>query len=135
VSSKAIRHFIGSLISLWATVSKDKKNSKHGMVVHELIPALRRQRQVYLCEFKASLVYIVNSRTARATQRDLVSKEKKIYTKNSEFIGSRDSLFDVFKLPNYLFANKMNILLIHHLPFWFLQLLQIMMLNSIFSRK
>ena len=32
-----------------------------------LIPAHRRQRQVDLCEFKASLVYTVSSRSARAT--------------------------------------------------------------------
>ena len=32
-----------------------------------LIPALKRQRQVYLCEFKASLIYIVNYKIARIT--------------------------------------------------------------------
>lgn len=32
------------------------------------------QRQVNLCEFKASLIYRVRSRTARATRRNLVSK-------------------------------------------------------------
>lgn len=32
--------------------------------------ALKRQRQVDLCEFKANLVYRVCSRIARATQRD-----------------------------------------------------------------
>jgi hypothetical protein len=32
-----------------------------------VIPALRRERQADLCEFQASLVYMVNSRTARAT--------------------------------------------------------------------
>jgi hypothetical protein len=32
------------------------------------IPELRRQREVGLCEFEASLVYIVSSRTARATE-------------------------------------------------------------------
>ena len=32
-----------------------------------LIPALRRQNQVDLYEFKANLVYIVNFRPARAT--------------------------------------------------------------------
>jgi hypothetical protein len=42
-----------------------------------LIPAFRRQRQVDLCEFKASLVYRASSRTARATQRNPVSKKKK----------------------------------------------------------
>ena len=41
-----------------------------------LISALRRQRQMDLREFKASLVYRVCSRTARATQRNPVSKHK-----------------------------------------------------------
>ena len=40
-----------------------------------LISALRRQRQVDLIEFKASLVYRVSSRTARATQRNSVSEK------------------------------------------------------------
>jgi hypothetical protein len=39
------------------------------------IPALGRQRQV-ISEFEASLVYRVSSRTARATQRNPVSKNK-----------------------------------------------------------
>jgi hypothetical protein len=39
-----------------------------------LIPALGRQRQV---NFEASLVYRVSSRTARAIQRNPVSKNKK----------------------------------------------------------
>jgi hypothetical protein len=38
-----------------------------------LIPALGRQRQA---EFEASLVYRVSSRTARAIQRNPVSKNK-----------------------------------------------------------
>jgi hypothetical protein len=46
-----------------------------------LILALGRQRQVNLCEFKASLVYIVSSRIARAPQRNPVSKNK---TQNKE---------------------------------------------------
>jgi hypothetical protein len=33
-----------------------------------LIPAFGRQRQLDLCEFQASLVYIVGSRPDRATQ-------------------------------------------------------------------
>ena len=41
-----------------------------------LIPALRRQRQMELCEFKASLVYRARSRTLRAfTQRNPVKGE------------------------------------------------------------
>jgi hypothetical protein len=39
-----------------------------------LIPALQRQRQVDLCDFKANLVYKVSSRTAKAiTQRNPVT--------------------------------------------------------------
>jgi hypothetical protein len=41
-----------------------------------LIPALGRQRQA-ISEFEASLVYKVSSRTARATQRNPVSKNQK----------------------------------------------------------
>ena len=39
-----------------------------------LIPALSRQRQADLCEFKARLVYRVSSRTAKDIQRDPVLK-------------------------------------------------------------
>jgi hypothetical protein len=38
------------------------------------MPALKRQKQEDLCKFEASLVYKVSSRTARATQRNPVSK-------------------------------------------------------------
>ena len=42
-----------------------------------LIPALRRQRQEDLCEFKASLVYRASSSTARIVkQRNPVLKDK-----------------------------------------------------------
>jgi hypothetical protein len=41
-----------------------------------LIPALGRQRQVDLYEFKASLVCRLSSRSARATQRNPVSTNK-----------------------------------------------------------
>ena len=40
-----------------------------------LIPTLGRQRQVDLCEFKDNLVYRESSRTAKDTQRNLVSKK------------------------------------------------------------
>jgi hypothetical protein len=40
-----------------------------------LIPALGRQRR-QISEFEASLVYKVSSRTARAIQRNSVSKNK-----------------------------------------------------------
>jgi hypothetical protein len=45
-----------------------------------LIPALGRQGQAagWISEFEASLVYKVSSRTARAIQRNPVSKNQKI---------------------------------------------------------
>jgi hypothetical protein len=41
-----------------------------------LIPTLRRQKEVDLCEFEANLVYRVSSRIARATQNNPDSKEE-----------------------------------------------------------
>ena len=41
-----------------------------------LIPALRKQKQVDLCEFEASLVYRMSPRTVMATQRTLVLKNR-----------------------------------------------------------
>jgi hypothetical protein len=48
-----------------------------------LILALGRQRR-WISEFKASLVYRVNSRTARATQRKPVSETNKKQNKNKK---------------------------------------------------
>jgi hypothetical protein len=48
-----------------------------------LIPALRSQRQVDLCVLKASLIYIVSSRTAKATQRNPVLKGGGVKQKHS----------------------------------------------------
>lgn len=47
---------------------KKKKNTGWGAVgwYMPLIPIHRRQRQ-HLCEFEANLVYIMNSRLAKAT--------------------------------------------------------------------
>lgn len=39
-----------------------------------LIPAVERQSQVGLCEFMASLVYILRSRTAKAMKKGPVLK-------------------------------------------------------------
>jgi hypothetical protein len=48
------------------------------------MPVLGGQRQVDPCEFLASLVYILSSRPARATQIDPISKSKtKVLTKAS----------------------------------------------------
>jgi len=54
-----------------------KKSELTGQWWHTpLIPALRRLREKHPCEFKASLVYRVSSRTARAMQRNLSRKKK-----------------------------------------------------------
>ena len=52
-----------------------------------LIPALRRQRQLDLCEFEASLVYRVSSSTVKATQRNVVSKQTNKQTNKQVFGG------------------------------------------------
>lgn len=44
---------------------------------HTFNPALRSQRQAELCEFKASLVYIVGSRTQRNPDSKSKIKEEK----------------------------------------------------------
>ena len=55
--------------------SEPRKPNLLATVAHTFNPStLGRLRQVELCEFEASLVYIVNSRTARAIERDPVSK-------------------------------------------------------------
>jgi len=41
-----------------------------------LIPACSRQGQADLCEFKASLIYLMSSRPARAMQRDCFNQNK-----------------------------------------------------------
>ena len=38
-----------------------------------MVPALRRQKQADLCEFKASLIYKTESRTARAGYSETLS--------------------------------------------------------------
>ena len=54
---------------------KKKNNSINWAVVAPLIPALRRQRQVDLCEFEASLVYGASSRTGSvATEKPCLKK-------------------------------------------------------------
>ena len=57
-----------------------KESKLRQMLAHAFNPCTQRQRQAELLEFEASLVFRVNSRTARATQRNPVSKKPK--TKN-----------------------------------------------------
>jgi hypothetical protein len=51
-----------------------------------LVPALGRQRQVDFEEFEASLDYKVSARTARAIQRNPVSKNQKKKKKKKKVI-------------------------------------------------
>jgi hypothetical protein len=51
-------------------------------VAHAFNPSSRGDRDRQISEFEASLVYRVSSRTARATQRNPVSKKQK--TKNKK---------------------------------------------------
>jgi hypothetical protein len=66
----------------WMMTTKKKSELRFMFIFSQaqwctpLVPALRRQRQMDLCEFKASLVYIVSSRTAWTTQWEPVSKNK-----------------------------------------------------------
>jgi hypothetical protein len=48
----------------------------------------KRQRQADLCELEASLIYRVHPRTAKATQRNPVSGEKKKVEKRREWYVS-----------------------------------------------
>ena len=57
-----------------------------------LIPALLKQRQETLCEFKASLVYRASSRLARAvTHRNPVLKNQKTNKRERERERERES--------------------------------------------
>jgi hypothetical protein len=50
--------------------------NKPGIVVHAFNPSTGRDRGRHISEFEASLVYKVSSRTARAIQRNPVSKKQ-----------------------------------------------------------
>jgi hypothetical protein len=53
-----------------------EKAWKPGVVAHAFSPSTRGGRDRQISEFEASLVYKVSSRTARATQRNPVLKNK-----------------------------------------------------------
>jgi hypothetical protein len=53
-----------------------------------LIPAPRRQRQVDLCKFKASLVYRVSSRTAKGIHRETLSLKTNKQTNKPQEISA-----------------------------------------------
>jgi hypothetical protein len=55
-----------------------------------LIPALRRQRQADLCEFEASLLYRVSSKTDKAIHRETKS-QKTNQTTTTKLISSAEA--------------------------------------------
>ena len=58
-----------------------KARSCQVVVVNAFYPNTWRQNQSDLCEFEASLVYRVSSRTARATEKACLEKKKKEFQK------------------------------------------------------
>jgi hypothetical protein len=54
-----------------------------------LVSALGRQKQVDFCDFQGSLVYGVNSRTARATLRNPILKNKQTNKQTSKISSSK----------------------------------------------
>ena len=54
-------------------------------------------RQVDLCESEVSVIYRVSSRTARATQRNLVLKNKQTKTKRREMAYSLEHLVLLYR--------------------------------------
>jgi len=65
-----------------------------------LIPALRRQRQAELCEFKASLDYRSSSSTAKNTQRNSIIKTQ--IDRQTEQTDRHQILKGTFKMTNDL---------------------------------
>ena len=61
-----------------------------------IVPALGRQRQADLCEFQASLVYIMSSGTAKTIERDPVTNKqtnKHTNTQKLILLSSIDTLY------------------------------------------
>lgn len=70
---------------------RDGANSKEAIIAARwwrtpLNPALRTQRQGDVCEFKASLVYIVSSRPSRLHTKTLSMKQKKAEPQSTSFV-------------------------------------------------
>lgn len=58
-----------------------------------LIPTLERLGQVYLCEFKSSLIYIASSRIARAAWKTQLKNKTKESKTTNYLAWSRDGCF------------------------------------------
>jgi hypothetical protein len=64
------------------------------------IPALERQKQVGLWEFETSLIYKACSKTARATQKNPISKKKKATKKKAKDYGMKCEILQGLKVNN-----------------------------------
>lgn len=75
--------------------------------------ALGRQRHLYFSDFKASLVYTVKTRTARATQRSPVSKHQVEEGMKEEYIPELESSL----IQSVLGSNHPTMHLLAHKPY------------------
>jgi hypothetical protein len=78
-----------------------QRKGEPGVVAHAFDPSTREAEASRFLEFEASLVYRVSSRTARATQRNPVSKNKNKQKKQRKRLGQlleprREELRGVF---------------------------------------
>ena len=84
---------------------KNKKRGNCGWVWWHmpLIPVLRRQRGRQISEFEFSLDYKVSSRTARAKQRNPVSKKKQTNKQTNKKQTREGELYPCAHYLNYAF--------------------------------
>jgi hypothetical protein len=73
-------------------VLKFRSDEEPGVVPHAFKSQHSEGRGRWISEFKASLVYKVSSRTARAIQRNPVSKNKTKQNKTKKVMRARDKL-------------------------------------------
>jgi hypothetical protein len=73
-----------SNVKSYHQTQKRYRNCKPGVVAHAFNPSTQGGRGRRISEFEASLVYKVSSRTARAIQRNPVSKNQNKQTKKKD---------------------------------------------------
>lgn len=64
-----------SLFRYFRQIALSRRNKRLGSGETHFHPALRRQSQADLCDLQVSLVYRVSFKIARATERNVVSKQ------------------------------------------------------------
>jgi hypothetical protein len=68
--AKGLQFFLTPKSVNFGLKKKKKKDCSQAVVEHAFNPSTRRQSQADFCEFEASLVYGVSSRTGRATNNN-----------------------------------------------------------------